>query len=82
MLEWLVVLSTALAVSGGPDSMALCVLTANWKTDGPNAVGHLGGFIDGLLAVIVDHGLRAESRDEANLVLRRVSEMGIFHYES
>ncbi|XP_021903238.1 uncharacterized protein LOC110818616 isoform X1 [Carica papaya] len=67
----------ALAVSGGPDSMALCVLTANWKTDGPNAVGHLGGFIDGLLAVIVDHGLRAESRDEANLVLRRVSEMGI-----
>uniref|UniRef100_A0A7N0ZTH2 tRNA(Ile)-lysidine synthetase n=1 Tax=Kalanchoe fedtschenkoi TaxID=63787 RepID=A0A7N0ZTH2_KALFE len=63
----------ALGVSGGPDSMALCVLAANWKT---SAVEN-NGVIDGLLAVIVDHGLRTESRDEAFLVARRVSEMGI-----
>ncbi|XP_045789952.1 uncharacterized protein LOC123884783 isoform X1 [Trifolium pratense] len=68
----------ALGVSGGPDSMALCVLTAGWKTTGVNSVGtDSSGFIDGLLAIIVDHGLRAESKEEANVVCKRVSEMGI-----
>ncbi|XP_016203705.1 uncharacterized protein LOC107644380 [Arachis ipaensis] len=68
----------ALGVSGGPDSMALCVLTAGWKTAGANAVNtDSGGFIDGLLAIIVDHGLRAESKEEANIVCCRVSKMGI-----
>ncbi|RDX69264.1 tilS, partial [Mucuna pruriens] len=68
----------ALAVSGGPDSMALCVLTAGWKTAAANAVTtENGGFIDGLLAIIVDHGLRAESKEEANVVSHRVSKMGI-----
>ncbi|KAK7314467.1 hypothetical protein VNO77_32992 [Canavalia gladiata] len=68
----------ALGVSGGPDSMALCVLTAGWKTSGANAVStESDGFIDGLLAIIVDHGLRAESKEEANIVSNRVSEMGI-----
>lgn len=68
---------SALGVSGGPDSMALCVLTAGWKTAGVDAVStESGGFIDGLLAIIVDHGLRAESKEEANIVCRRVSEMG------
>lgn len=57
--------------------MALCVLTAGWKTAGVNAVStENGGFIDGLLAIIVDHGLRAESKDEANVVRHRVFEMG------
>ncbi|KAL5143021.1 tRNA(Ile)-lysidine synthase [Glycine soja] len=68
----------ALGVSGGPDSMALCVLTAGWKTAGADAVTpENGGFIDGLLAIIVDHGLRAESKEEANIVSHRVSKMGI-----
>lgn len=57
--------------------MALCVLTAGWKTAGVNAGStESGGFIDGLLAIIVDHGLRAESKEEADIVSRRVSEMG------
>ncbi|KAL2321276.1 hypothetical protein Fmac_030245 [Flemingia macrophylla] len=68
----------ALGVSGGPDSMALCLLTARWKTAGGNAVkSENGGFIDGLLAIIVDHGLRTESKEEANIVSHRVSNMGI-----
>ncbi|CAK8534027.1 unnamed protein product [Lathyrus sativus] len=68
----------ALGVSGGPDSIALCVLTAGWKTAAVNSVGtDHSGFIPGLLAIIVDHGLRAESKDEANVVRNRVSEMGI-----
>lgn len=54
--------------------MALCVLTAGWKTAGLNAEN--GGLIDGLLAIIVDHGLREESKHEANVVSHRVSEMG------
>ncbi|KAA8534973.1 hypothetical protein F0562_029976 [Nyssa sinensis] len=34
------------------------------------------GFIDGLLAIIVDHGLRAESKDEANTVFPPSSGYG------
>ncbi|CAH2052685.1 unnamed protein product [Thlaspi arvense] len=67
----------ALGVSGGPDSMALCVLTAKWKAEGLSSVNKTDGFIDGLVAVIVDHGLRQESKYEAELVCSRVSEMGI-----
>lgn len=67
----------ALGVSGGPDSMALCVLAASWKTNGTNATGgQSSSFIDGLLAIIVDHGLRSESKDEANTVSHRVLDMG------
>ncbi|KAJ9167821.1 hypothetical protein P3X46_019414 [Hevea brasiliensis] len=67
----------AIGVSGGPDSIALCFLTAAWKTECPHVVSQSGGFIDGLLAIVVDHGLRAESKEEARIVSRRVSEMGI-----
>ncbi|XVE54263.1 hypothetical protein DITRI_Ditri03aG0066700 [Diplodiscus trichospermus] len=67
----------ALGVSGGPDSMGLCVLAANWKTEGLCGSGDHGKCIDGLLGIIVDHGLRPESKDEASLVGHRVSEMGI-----
>ncbi|GAB4839214.1 hypothetical protein Ancab_028742 [Ancistrocladus abbreviatus] len=67
----------ALGVSGGPDSMALCVLTAHWKTSTVSAACDGSGFIDGLLAIIVDHGLRPESKEEAAIVCHRVSNMGI-----
>ncbi|XP_057501495.1 uncharacterized protein LOC130785358 isoform X1 [Actinidia eriantha] len=68
----------ALGVSGGPDSMALCILAARWKNNGTSAADDQGsGFIDGLLAIVVDHGLRSESKDEANAVSRRLLDMGI-----
>ncbi|MFS7991031.1 putative tRNA(Ile)-lysidine synthetase [Helianthus anomalus] len=68
----------AVGVSGGPDSMALCLLAANWKTNGLNAASRVNdGFVDGLLAVIVDHGLRAESKSEAEMVQNRVLKIGI-----
>jgi tRNA(Ile)-lysidine synthase len=48
----------AIAVSGGPDSMALALLAARWATErGGTAVG-----------LIVDHGLRPESAAEARHV--------------
>lgn len=58
--------------------MALCVLTAHWKTNGLSVNHDCDAFIDGLLAIIVDHSLRAESKEEANIVSRRVSRMGTF----
>lgn len=67
----------ALGVSGGPDSMALSILASSWKTSGSENVAEQGiGFIDGLLAIVVDHGLRAGSQEEAYLVSRRVLDMG------
>ncbi|CAN4119475.1 unnamed protein product [Withania somnifera] len=69
--------SIVLAVSGGPDSMALCALTAAWKTNSLGTSSQKNEFVDGLLAVVVDHGLRAESKDEAHLVHRRVTSMGL-----
>lgn len=54
--------------------MALCVLTAEWKKSGDQNVTK---FIDGVLAIIVDHGLREESQEEAEMVSSRVSNMGI-----
>ncbi|KAI4363728.1 hypothetical protein MLD38_019907 [Melastoma candidum] len=67
----------ALGVSGGPDSMALCVLAAEWKTRSLVPPGCRSGAVDGLLAIVVDHNLRVESKEEANLVRERVSKLGI-----
>ncbi|KAM5547754.1 hypothetical protein ABKV19_001963 [Rosa sericea] len=66
----------AIGVSGGPDSMALCALTAYWKGQGYDGKCD-EGFIDGVLAIIVDHGLREESTEEASIVSNRVAKMGI-----
>ncbi|KAL2479766.1 Adenine nucleotide alpha hydrolase-like superfamily protein [Abeliophyllum distichum] len=68
----------AIGVSGGPDSMALCVLAAHWKSENHNAdTKGRSKCIDGLLAIVVDHGLRKESMEEANLVCHRIVDMGI-----
>ena len=61
----------ALAVSGGPDSLALMHLAARWHaalSAGPE-----------FSVLTVDHGLRASSREEAELVGRLASELGLPH---
>jgi tRNA(Ile)-lysidine synthase len=56
-----------LAVSGGGDSLALAVLAADWaRTE--------GGVV---LALIVDHGLRADSAIEAGTAAALLARLGI-----
>jgi tRNA(Ile)-lysidine synthase len=60
-----------LAVSGGPDSLALMWLAARWRhalSRGPR-----------LLAVTVDHGLRREAAREAREVKRLARSLGLTH---
>jgi tRNA(Ile)-lysidine synthase len=60
-----------LAISGGPDSTALLLLAARWREArkrGPK-----------LVAVTVDHGLRAEARREAAAVKRLARSLGVPH---
>ena len=56
----------AVAVSGGPDSLALLLLAH--RAFGPQAV-----------ALTVDHALRASSADEAAMVGRVCSDLGVEH---
>src|SRR5512140_1693210 len=61
-----------LAVSGGPDSVALMVLAARWRSAakrGPR-----------LIAVTVDHGLRPEAAAEARAVKTLASTLGVEHH--
>jgi tRNA(Ile)-lysidine synthase len=60
-----------LAVSGGPDSTALLVLTARWAKRRKRAPK--------LLAVTVDHGLRAAAAGEATAVKRLARRLGVAH---
>jgi tRNA(Ile)-lysidine synthase len=63
--------SLILAVSGGPDSTALLMLAARWRSarrSGPK-----------LLAVTVDHGLRRSSASEARAVKRLAARLGVPH---
>jgi tRNA(Ile)-lysidine synthase len=60
-----------LAVSGGPDSTALLVLAARWAKRLKRAPK--------LVAVTIDHGLRAEAAQEAAAVKRLARRLGVAH---
>jgi tRNA(Ile)-lysidine synthase len=69
--DWKHASGLVLAVSGGPDSIALMWLAARWRaalSRGPQ-----------LLAVTVDHGLRAEAAREARDVKRLARALGVPH---
>lgn len=61
-----------LAVSGGSDSVALMELAARWRVLHPNAARRV-------VVATVDHGLRAESPDEASWVRERAEALGFAH---
>jgi len=69
--EWKRLPALVLAVSGGPDSMALLWLAARWRKSLKNGPE--------LTAVTVDHGLRAESAAEARHVKQLASSLGVAH---
>ncbi len=59
----------ALAVSGGPDSIALLILAARWRSSRAG--------VPRLTVLTVDHGLRPESKAEARLVARLAESFGL-----
>jgi tRNA(Ile)-lysidine synthase len=68
---WKTAPAIILAVSGGPDSIALMWLAARWRSTlarGPR-----------LIAVTVDHGLRAEAASEAREVKRLARTLDLTH---
>ncbi len=69
--DWRGVPAIVLAVSGGPDSIALMWLAARWRralARGPR-----------LIAVTVDHGLRSEAAAEAREVKRLARSLDLPH---
>src|SRR3984885_15373271 len=69
--DWKAAPAIVLAVSGGPDSVALMWLAARWRRTlarGPR-----------LIAVTVDHGLRAEAKSEALDVKRLARTLELPH---
>src|SRR6202163_3573818 len=69
--DWKAVPAIVLAVSGGPDSIALMWLAARWRralARGPR-----------LIAVTVDHGLRSEAAREARDVKRLARILDLPH---
>jgi tRNA(Ile)-lysidine synthase len=69
--EWKAAPAIVLAVSGGPDSLALMWLAARWRralARGPR-----------LIAVTVDHGLRPEAAREAREVKRLARTLDLPH---
>lgn len=69
--DWKTAPAIVLAVSGGPDSIALMWLAARWRramARGPR-----------LIAVTVDHGLRPEARREARDVKRLARSLDLPH---
>src|SRR5271169_7262736 len=69
--DWKRAPAIVLAVSGGPDSVALMWLAARWRralSRGPR-----------LVAVTIDHGLRAEAAREAREVKRLAQALAVEH---
>ncbi|KRR17859.1 tRNA lysidine(34) synthetase TilS [Bradyrhizobium retamae] len=69
--QWKAAPALVLAVSGGPDSLALMWLAARWRralSRGPR-----------LIAVTVDHGLRPEAAREAREVKRLAGSLDLPH---
>jgi tRNA(Ile)-lysidine synthase len=69
--EWTAAPALVLAVSGGPDSIAMMWLAARWRRAvkrGPH-----------LVAVTIDHGLRAEAAHEARDVKRLAKTLDLPH---
>jgi tRNA(Ile)-lysidine synthase len=69
--DWAKIPAIVLAVSGGPDSVALMLLAARWRASlkrGP-----------ALIAVTIDHGLREASAREARDVKRLAGQLGLPH---
>src|SRR3954453_5149752 len=69
--DWKAAPALVLAVSGGPDSIALMWLAARWRralTRGPK-----------LIAVTIDHGLRPEAAREAREVKRLARALDLPH---
>jgi tRNA(Ile)-lysidine synthase len=69
--DWKAAPAIVLAISGGPDSVALLWLMARWRralARGPR-----------LIAVTVDHGLRAEAAREARDVKRLAKSLDLPH---
>ncbi len=62
-----------IALSGGPDSTALAWLAMRWRTS-------LAGDGPELIAATVDHGLRPDSRTEAESVGRWCAQIGLPHH--
>ncbi|KAJ7516411.1 hypothetical protein O6H91_22G057500 [Diphasiastrum complanatum] len=65
----------AIAVSGGADSMALCLLAIKWISLQKPDLGL--SSVDTLTGMVVDHGLRPESSAEAICVQKWVRKLGI-----
>jgi tRNA(Ile)-lysidine synthase len=63
-----------LAVSGGPDSIALMVLAARWRKALKSPLRK-----PELIVATVDHGLRAESKREAADVAKLAGTLGLTH---
>lgn len=62
------------AVSGGPDSMALLTLLADWRKRAPGV-----SALPQIVVVTVDHQLRPEAADEARLVGRVAGQYEFVH---
>lgn len=68
---WTAYRSMALAVSGGADSMALMLFAHEWRSRFANTPA--------LTILTLDHGLRAESADEAVWVNHQAARLGLPH---